>query len=86
MVQFTVTPHHFDLYQNFKFQVKWDGKYVAGLSKCSSLKRTTEVTSHREGGDHSSSRKQPGLTKYKAITLERGVSHDDEFEKWADKV
>lgn len=86
MAQFTVNPNRFDPYQNFKFRVKWDGKYVAGLSKCSALKRTTEVTKHREGGDPSSSRKQPGRTEYEALTLERGVTHDPEFENWANKV
>jgi phage tail-like protein len=66
--------------------VKWDGKYVAGVSKVSALKRTTEVVKHREGGDPSSSRKGPGRTEFEAITLERGVTHDAEFEKWATKV
>ena len=61
-------------------------QYVAGVSKVSALKRTTEVVEHREGGDPSSSRKSPGRTKYEAITLERGVTHDTEFEKWANKV
>jgi phage tail-like protein len=86
MAQFAVNPQRFDPYKNFKFRVKWDGKYVAGISKCSALKRTTEVVKHREGGDPSSSRKSPGRTEYEAITLERGVTHDPEFEKWANKV
>jgi phage tail-like protein len=86
MPQFSVNPQRFDPYKNFKFRVKWDGRYVAGLSKMSALRRTTEVVSHREGGDPSSSRKSPGRTEYEAITLERGVTHDPEFEKWADKV
>jgi phage tail-like protein len=86
MAQFTVNPHRFDPYKNFKFRVKWDGRYVAGVSKCSALKRTTEVVKYREGGDPSSSRKLPGRTEYEAITLERGVTHDTEFEKWANKV
>lgn len=86
MPQFTVNPTRFDPYKNFKFRVKWDGKYVAGLSKMSALKRTTEVIKHREGGDPSSSRKSPGRTEYEAITLERGVTHDPEFEDWANKV
>jgi phage tail-like protein len=86
MAQFTVNPSRFDPYKNFKFRVKWDGKYVAGVSKCSSLKRTTEVVKHREGGDPSSSRKSPGRTEYEAITLDRGVTHDKEFEQWANKV
>ncbi len=60
--------------------------YVAGISKISGLRRTTEVIQHREGGDPSSSRKSPGLTEYESITLERGVTHDPEFENWANKV
>jgi phage tail-like protein len=86
MAEFNVNPQRFDPYKNFKFRVKWDGKYVAGVSKCSALKRTTEVVKHREGGDPSSSRKSPGRTEFEAITLERGVTHDKEFEQWANKV
>ena len=86
MAQFTVNTARLDPYKNFKFRVKWDGKYVAGLSKCSALKRTTEVVEHREGGDPSTSHKSPGRSKYEAITLERGVTHDLEFEQWANKV
>ncbi len=86
MAQFSVNPQRFDPYKNFKFRVKWDGRYVAGISKCSSLKRTTEVVKHREGGDASADRKSPARTTYDAITLERGVTHDTEFEKWANKV
>jgi phage tail-like protein len=86
MAQFSVNPQRFDPYKNFKFRVKWDGRYVAGVSKCGGLKRTTEVVKHREGGDPSSSRKSPGKTEYEAITLERGVTHDLEFERWANRV
>ena len=86
MAQFTVNAQRFDPYKNFKFRVKWDGRYVAGISKVSALKRTTEVVEHREGGDPSTSHKSPGRTKYEAITLERGVTHDTEFEAWANKV
>ena len=86
MVQFSVNPTRFDPYKNFKFRVKWDGRYVAGISKMSALKRTTEVVKHREGGDPSSSRKSPGRSEYEPVTLERGVTHDTEFEKWANKV
>ena len=86
MAQFSVNASRFDPYQNFKFRVKWDGRYVAAVSKVSALKRTTEIVEHREGGNPSTSRKSPGRTKYEAITLERGVTHDTEFEKWANKV
>lgn len=86
MAQFPVNAQRFDPYKNFKFRVKWDGRHVAGVSKVGALKRTTELVEHREGGDPSTSRKSPGRTKYEAITLERGVTHDTEFEKWANKV
>src|SRR3954447_48179 len=84
--QFVVNAGRFDQYKNFKFRVKWDGKYVAGISKVSGLKRTTEVVKHRDGGDPSSSRKSPGRTEFDAVSLDRGVTHDTEFEKWANKV
>ena len=86
MAQFSVNPQRFDPYKNFKFRVKWDGRFVAGISKVSVLRRTTEVVPFREGGDPSTSHKSPGRTEYDAITLERGVTHDTEFEKWANKV
>jgi phage tail-like protein len=86
MPQFSVNTLRFDPYKNFKFRVKWDGRYVAGVSKVGAFKRTTEVVRHREGGDPSSSRKSPGRTEYEAVMLERGVTHDTEFEKWANKV
>ncbi len=86
MGQFTVNPERFDPYKNYKFRVKWDGRYVAGVNKVSALKRTTDPIEHREGGDPGTVRKSPGQTKYEAITLERGVTHDEEFVKWANKV
>jgi phage tail-like protein len=86
MAQFSVNPQRFDPYKNFKFRVKWDGRYVAGISKVTGMKKTTEVVKHREGGDPSSSRKSPGRTEFEAISLDRGVTHDTEFEKWANKV
>ena len=86
MAQFSVNALRFDPYKNFKFRIRWDGKYVAGVSKVGALKRTTEVVKHREGGDPSSTRKSPGRTEYEAISLERGVTHDKEFEQWANKI
>src|SRR5438094_7670585 len=87
MAKFTVNPTRFDPYKNFKFRVKWGaGGYVAGVSKVSALKRTTEVVEHREGGDPSTSHKSPGRNKFEAITLERGITHDTDFEAWANKV
>ncbi len=86
MAEFSVNPHRVDPYKNFKFRLHWDGQVVAGVSKVSALKRTTEVVEHREGGDPSTSHKSPGRTKYEAITLERGLTHDPAFEAWANKV
>jgi phage tail-like protein len=86
MAQFSVNATRLDPYKNFKFRVKFDNHYVAGVSKVSMLKRTTEVVRHRDGGDESSSRKSPGRTEYDPITLERGVTHDVDFELWANKV
>lgn len=88
MATLVAKPNRYDPYKNFKFRVKFgtSPEYVAGISKVGALKRTTEVVEHREGGDPSTSRKSPGRTKYEAITLERGVTHDTAFEDWARKV
>lgn len=50
------------------------------------LKRSTKPVTHREGGDPSTFRVSPSTWKYELITLERGVTHDNEFEKWANLV
>lgn len=86
MVQFSVNAQRLDPYKNFKFRVKWDGRYVAGVNKFGMMKRTTEVIDHRQGGDPSTVLRSPGQTKYEAIALERGVTHDKDFEQWANKV
>ena len=86
MAQFSVNTHRFDPYKGFKFRVKWDGRYVAGVSKVGALKRTNTPITHREGGDPSVQRISPGLTKFEPVTLERGVTHDLEFENWANLV
>ena len=86
MAQFTVNTQRIDPYRGFKFQVIWDGEVVAGVSKVSALKRTTEIVSHREGGDVSTPRHSPGSTKYDPITLERGITFDPAFRDWANLV
>ena len=86
MAEFTVNVKRFDPYKNFKFRLKWDGQYVAGISKVSGLKRTTQVVKHRDGADPSATRKSPGQSDFDALTLERGVTHDLAFEAWAAKV
>ncbi len=84
--EFKVNSTRYDPYKNYRFRVKWNGRYVAGISKVSGLARTTEVVSYREGGDPGVVRRSPGQTEFAPITLERGVTHDAEFEQWANKV
>lgn len=86
MAKFTTNPQRYDPYRNFKFKIKIDNQYVAGLSKCSALKKTTEMVEWREGGDPSTTHKLPGKTKYDPLTLTAGVSHDTTFESWANLV
>ena len=86
MAIFPANPQRMNPYLNFKFRLKWDGVYVAAVSKVGSLKRTTEVVEHRVGGDPSTSRKQPGRSKFDAIMLERGLTQDLAFHDWAGLV
>ncbi len=83
---FVVNAHRFDPYKNYKFRVIWDGRPVLGVSKVGALKRTTEVVKHRSGGENSTDHKSPGRTTYDSLTMERGITHDLEFEKWANLV
>lgn len=86
MARFSVNTDRFDPYLNFKFKVMFDGDYVAGLSKCSALRRVTEVTPWHEAGDHAGPRQIPGKTRYEPITLESGITLDHRFEQWAQAV
>lgn len=86
MPRLTPTTNRFDPYRNYRFKVKWDNLYVAGLSKMSALKRSTELIEWREAGENIISRKLPGKTKFEAVTLEAGVSYDTSFQIWADLV
>jgi phage tail-like protein len=84
--QFVVNAYRYDPYLKFKFAVLWEGRYVAGISQVSTLTRNTQVIEFREGGDMSVMRRQPGMTSFEPITLSRGVTHDKEFEQWANRV
>lgn len=86
MAQFVVNSNRFDPYKSYMFRVRWDGEYVAGLSKMSALRRTTEPVTHRVGGDPSHQRKSPGTSTFEAVTFERGVTHDLAFQNWANLV
>jgi phage tail-like protein len=86
MASFTVNAERFDPYKAFMFRVKWDGKYVAGLSRMSPLRRTTTNVAHREGGEPAHQRQNPGITSWDSVLFERGLTHDPEFERWANLV
>ena len=86
MTESTINTSRRDPYENFKFRVKWDGQYQTGFTEVSGLTSDTDVIDYREGGDPSTSRKLPGLTKYAPITLKRGLTGDTAFEDWANKV
>jgi phage tail-like protein len=86
MAEFTVNPNRYDPYKNFKFRVKWDGRYIAAITLVTGILRSTEVLVNREGGDPSTSRKSPGRTQFDSITLERGLTEDSAFEDWANLV
>lgn len=83
---FVKNAHRYDPYKTYKFRVLWDGKTVLGVSKVGQLTRTTTVVPHRAGGANSIDTKSPGRTAYNALTLERGITHDLEFEKWANLI
>jgi phage tail-like protein len=83
----TASTNRFDPYRNFRFKVKWDGQYVAGLTKMTGgLKRTTEMVEFREAGENITSRKLPGKSSYTAVTFEAGITYDTAFEDWANLV
>jgi len=86
MAEFTKNAHRIDPYKTYKFRIVWDGKTVLGVNKVGPLKRTTNVVPYRSGGENSVEHKSPGRTTYDGLTLERGITHDTEFEAWANKV
>jgi phage tail-like protein len=86
MARMNPSTNRFDPYRTFRFKVKWDGQYVAGLSKMGALKRTTEMVEFREAGENITSRKLPGKSSYQAVTLEAGLTYDTSFEDWANLV
>jgi phage tail-like protein len=83
---FVKNAHRKQPYKSYKFELILKGRPVLGVSKVGALKRTTTVVPHRSGGDNSSDTKSPGRTQYDGLTLERGITHDLEFEKWANLV
>jgi phage tail-like protein len=81
---FSVNITRVDPYKTYRFLVYFQGSSqpVAGVSKVSSVKRSSDVIEYKEGGN-ALIRKGLGRTKYEPITMERGVTHSDDFEQWA---
>lgn len=81
---FRVNINRFDPYKNYRFLVFFGDVVdpVAGVSKVSGLKRSSDAIDYKEGGN-AITLKGIGRTKYEPITLERGVTHDLDFEEWA---
>jgi len=82
----TPQTNRFDPYRNYRFRVKWDNDYVAGLSRMTALRRTTEMVEWREAGENITSRKLPGKSSFQPVTLEAGITYDTAFEDWANLV
>jgi phage tail-like protein len=81
---FSVNINRYDPYKTFRFLIYFGTSTapVAGMSKVTSLKRSSEMVEYKEAGNMII-RKGLGRTKYEAITLERGLTHDSDFEDWA---
>ena len=81
---FSVNVNRFDPYKTFRFLVYFGTSTtpVAGMSKVGGMKRSSDAIEYKEGGN-AIIRKGLGRTKYDPITLERGVTHDTDFEDWA---
>lgn len=78
--------HRSDPYRNFKFRVKWDGRYIPGTIRVSPLGWRADVAEYRDGADPDTVRHLPGRIHDEAIMLEREVTRDTAFESWAAQV
>lgn len=84
--EFVVNTHRVDAYQQSRFRVKWEGRVVPGINRIKGLRRTTKVTTFRQGTEKGAALKIPGETVYEPIILQRGRTHDNAFEQWAAQV
>jgi len=75
-----------DPYGGYNFIVEIDGITQAGFQEVSGLDASTDATDYREGTDPNHARKLPGLNKFSAITLKRGITDSDELWKWRTTV
>jgi phage tail-like protein len=71
-----------DPYLNYNFLVEIDGISRGAFQEASGFDSTVDVVEHREGGENTTLRKLPGMTKYGNITLKWGITDDDELYEW----
>jgi phage tail-like protein len=75
-----------DPYGSFRFSVEIDGIVRAAFKEVSGLEATVEVKDYREGGENTTVRKLPGLTKYANIQLKWGMADDLDLYDWHQDV
>lgn len=71
-----------DPYVNYNFHVELDGITRAAFQEASGFDSTIDVIEHREGGENTTLRKLPGMTKYSNIVLKWGMTDDRELYDW----
>jgi len=76
------TGQRIDPYANFNFLVEIDGIARAAFHEVSGFDSTVEVIEHREGGDNTTTRKLPGMTKHSNIVLKYGLADDTDLYNW----
>lgn len=76
------TGQRVDPYGSYNFLVEIDGITRAAFQEASGFESAIDVVEHREGGDNTTPRKIPALTKYTNITLKWGTTDDRELYDW----
>lgn len=71
-----------DPYRNFRFRLEIEGVQQAGFSEATIPDTTTDVIEYREGNEHTTVRKLPGLRKYANITLKWGITDSKVVYDW----
>jgi phage tail-like protein len=71
-----------DPFASFNFLVEIDGITRAAFQEASGFDSTIDIIEHREGGENTTVRKLPGLTKYSNIVLKWGLTDDRELYDW----
>ena len=79
-------PHRDDPFKAFRFLVEIDGIAHAAFSEVGGLESETAVIEYRTGGDPTTVRKLPGLTRYANIVLRRGITRDADLWNWRQTV